>query len=37
MLPVWMESSTASLTEILAMIIAGISWVMWFFTAGPRA
>jgi hypothetical protein len=36
MLPVWMESP-AALTEILAVIIGGISWLMWFFTAGSRA
>lgn len=37
MLPLWTESPAASLAEVLAVIIGGISWLMWFFTAGPRA
>jgi hypothetical protein len=37
MLPVWMESPAASLAEILTLILGGISWMMWFFTAGSRA
>ena len=36
MFPFW-EASAASLNEILAVLVGGISWLMWFFTAGSRA